>query len=209
MSDGHGLVDDRRSASRLTNRLGAAAVALLVLAALFAVLYRLGNDREDHSYNPGATPPTNVHVTVGQLYEISTPGGVKAVIGRIGAGDLNCNYTAVGGSSTNQLDTTRLDSDSRTTHAVATFIAPVTATVRIECRGLQSTFIDDADNVGADPAGLFLLLCTICLTFGAICGLTVLYRRMEGRRRQPGDTDTSRHGPDEGFRHLLSSPADG
>ena len=204
--------DRGTAADRASGRLAAAAVVLLVLAALFAVLYRIENNREQHSYNAGATPPTNVHITIGQQYEISTPGGIKAVTARVGAASLNCNYTAVGGRSTDQLDTTRLDSDTRTTHAVATFIAPVTGLVHIECRALSSTFIDDADGVGSDPAGLFLLLCTICLTFGAISGLSVLYRRalIRGRDQSVDAADNRRGGSDDdGYGHLLASPADG
>ena len=49
--------------------------------------------------------------------------------------------------------------------------------VHIECRALTATYIDDADNVSGDPAGLLLLLCTIALTFGAVLGLSALYRR--------------------------------
>ena len=53
----------------------ALAIGLIALAAVFAVLYRIDNSREDHSYNAGATPPVNVRLTMGKTYEISTPGG--------------------------------------------------------------------------------------------------------------------------------------
>jgi hypothetical protein len=79
----------------------AVAVGLIVLAAVFAILYRVENSSEDHSYNAGATPPTYVHVTTGRQYEISTPGGVSAVIARGGnLSQLDCSYTASGGTST-------------------------------------------------------------------------------------------------------------
>jgi hypothetical protein len=190
-------------------RRGLLAIGLIVLAAVFAVLYRVENSSEDHSYNSGATPPLTVHVTTGKQYEISTPGGPKALTARVGSGALNCNYTPVNGNSTDALDTTRFDDGTRTTHAVGTFVAPVTGSVRIECRALTTTFIDDADNVSGDPAGLFLLLCTICLTVGAMLGLSVLYQRSiarsGGRSRDHSD------GPpdDGGFGRLLASPSDG
>jgi hypothetical protein len=159
----------------------ALAIALIALAALFAVLYRIDNSREDHSYNAGATPPANVRLTMGKTYEISTPGGPSGLAGRgVNAASLNCNYTPVVGSSTQQLATTSLGSDTRTTHAVATFTAPISGMVHIECRALTATFIDDADNVSGDPAGLFLLLCTLALTVGAMLGLSVLYRYRTG-----------------------------
>jgi hypothetical protein len=154
------------------------AVLLIALAVVFAVLYRIENSREDHSYNSGGPPPVNVKITLGKQYEISTPGGMSRLIAH-GAlpSALNCNYTPVDGTQTRQLDTSGLPTDTRTTHAVATFVAPVSGLVRIECRALGATYIDDADNVGGDPAGLFLLLCTILLTLGAALGLSVLYRR--------------------------------
>jgi hypothetical protein len=185
------------------------AIGLIVLAAVFAVLYRVENSSENHSYNSGATPPLTVHITLGRQYEISTPGGPKALSARVGAGSLNCNYTAVNGTSTDALDTTRLDDGTRTTHAVATFIAPVTGSVRIECRALQSTFIDDADNVGGDPAGLFLLLCTICLTVGAMLGLSVLYRRSQARTADLRVSHAAERPDDGEFGNLLASPSDG
>jgi hypothetical protein len=188
---------------------GLLAIALIVLAAVFAVLYRVENSSEDHSYNSGATPPLTVHVTLGRQYEISTPGGPKALTARVGAGSLNCNYTAVNGSSTDALDTTRLDDGTRTTHAVGTFIAPVTGSVRIECRALTATFIDDADDVSGDPAGLFLLLCTICLTVGAMLGLSVLYQRSLARTGGRRGAHSNGRPRDEGFGQLLTSPSDG
>jgi hypothetical protein len=169
-----------RSARASSSGLGlsaALAIGLIALAALFAVLYRLDNSRENHSYNAGATPPANVRLTMGKTYEISTPGGLPSLTDRgVNPASLNCNYTPVVGSSTQQLAITALGNDSRTTHAVATFTAPVSGLVHIECRALIATFIDDADNVSGDPAGFFLLLCTIALTVGAMLGLSVLYR---------------------------------
>jgi hypothetical protein len=185
---------------------GLLAIALVVLAAVFALLYRFENSRENHSYNSGATPPLTVHVTLGKQYEISTPGGPKALTARVGSGSLNCNYTAVNGKSTDQLDTTRLDDGTRTTHAVATFVAPVTGLVHIECRALQSTFIDDADNVGGDPAGLFVLLCTICLTVGAMLGLSVLYHRSRAPSGGRRGGHSHRRPDDGGYGNLLASP---
>jgi hypothetical protein len=184
------------------------AVVLIALAVLFAVLYRIENSREDHSYNSGGSPPKNVKVTLGKQYEISTPGGMGRLLALGGLPTaLNCNYTPVDGTQTRQLDTTGLATDTRTTHTVATFIAPVSGLVRIECRALGATYIDDADNVGGDPAGLFLLLCTILLTLGAALGLSVLYQRgyggfigLSGRQLREYDDDE--------YGKLLGQPSD-
>lgn len=157
---------------------GALAIVLIVVGVLFAMLYRYENGRENHSYNDGGPAPTYVHLTAGKQYEISTPGGMDALVkGGGSASALNCNYTPQDGTATSQLSTTSLGTGTRTVHAVATFVGPVTGLVRVECRALQSTYIDDADNVGGDPAGLFLLLCAITLSIGAMFGLSALYWR--------------------------------
>jgi hypothetical protein len=190
---------------------GGLAVVLVALAALFAVLYSIDNSRESHSYNRGATPPTTVHITSGRQYEISMPGGPSALTARVGAtAALNCNYSQLGGSSTNALETTRLGSDTRTTHAVGTFIASVTGLVHIECRSLSSTFVDDADDVSGDPAGFFLLLATICLSLGVMLGLSALYRYYGPRGRDPesdGSAGTGTTDPGD-YGSLLASPTD-
>jgi hypothetical protein len=184
VSEGASRLDERRAerarATDGTSSSGRTALALLLiaLAAVFAVLYRHENSGEDHSYNAGNPPPASVEITAGKQYEISTPGGMDTLLA--GGGDptkLNCNYTPLTGNSTLQLATTGLATDTRTTHSVGTFIGPVTGMVRIECRALTTTYIDDADNVSADPAGLFLLLCTLALTAGAGLLMSSLYRR--------------------------------
>jgi hypothetical protein len=92
---------------------------------------------------------------------------------------------------------TPLDSGTRATHAVATFAGPVTGAVRIECRALAKTFVDDADDVSSDAAGLFLLLCTIALSTGAWLMLSERYRRRVARAAaEPEPTDGEREPAD-------------
>ncbi len=181
------------------------AIGLIALAAVFAILYRVENSSEDHSYNAGATPPVYVHVTLGRQYEISTPGGVSTVIAHGGSLDqLNCSYTAAGGTSTQLLLVTPMGTDTRTTHAVATFVGPVTGAVRIECRALTKTFVDDADGVSSDAAGLFVVLCTIALSIGSWLLLSGMYRRRvertasapEPAHRAPASVDAAPMSPD-------------
>ncbi len=174
----------------------ALAVALIVLGIVFAVLYRYENSRETHSYNDGGAAPVYVHLTDGKQYEISTPGGMDALTkAGSSASALNCSYTPQDGAATTALTTTSLGAGTRTTHAVATFTSPVTGLVRVECRALQSVYIDDADNVGGDPAGLFLLLCTITLSVGAMFGLSALYWRRRPQAGDPASDDRLRVGP--------------
>jgi hypothetical protein len=197
-------------------RTAALAIVLLALAIVFAVLYWIENHSEHHSYNAGARAPQTVHVTKNKQYEISVPGGVKRLAAEgIPGGNVTCTYTTstVTGSVGQALSVTALGSDTRTVHAVATFVAPVTGQIHIACAHVASVFVDDADDVSADPAGLFIVLTTIALTLAAALGLSALYGRpprvpaRRARRQQqeahfghllaPG-TDTDDEGPQSG-----------
>jgi len=161
-------------------RISAASLAVLLLAlgVSFAVLYRITDNAEHHSFNAGAKAPDSVHVTAGKQYEISTPGGVKRLAGNgIAGGAVTCTYSTLDGSEGGQLTVAPLGVDTRTVHAIATFVAPITAQVRIKCSGMSGVFVDDSDDAAADPAGLFILLTTIALAAGAALAMSVLYRR--------------------------------
>lgn len=161
---------------------GALAVLLLALGLMFAVFYRIADGSEHHSYNSGALAPTTVHVTAGRQYEISVSGGVKAVQAHVDPASITCTYR-LGGGAQASLAVSPLGSDTRTLHAVATFVSPKTGDVHIDCAGLAGgVYVDDADNTPADLAGLFVLLTTIALTLGAALGLSELYRRSTARR---------------------------
>ena len=41
--------------------------------------FRVADGAERHSYNSGATPPDTVRLTAGHKYEVSVPGGRKAL----------------------------------------------------------------------------------------------------------------------------------
>lgn len=175
-----------QSATRIRHtepsRRAAIAIVLLALGVVFAVLYRTSDGGESHSYNRGALAPRGVHVTAGNLYEVSTPGGVAGLQRRGLSIQLKtCTYQRAGVTGTVSL--TPLGADTRTVHAVATFVSPVTGEVSIDCPGLpQGTFVDDADDASADPAGLFVLLATVAFTVGAALGLSALYSA-SGRRK--------------------------
>ena len=163
------------------SRRAASAIVLLALGVVFAVLYRISDGSESHSYNRGALAPRSVHVTAGKLYEVSTPGGVAGLQRRGLSVQLKtCTYQGAGAGA---LSLTPLGADTRTVHAVATFVSPVTGQLSIDCPGLpQGTFVDDADDAGADPAGLFLLLATVGFTVGSALGLSALYNASARRR---------------------------
>ncbi len=164
---------------------GIVAVISLVFGVVFLLLYAVLNHTENHSFNANATPPLNVAVTAGHTYEISTPGGIVGLLHRgASLSELSCTYTEPGGTA-QPLKISALGSDSRTTHAVATFVSPVSGSVHVECPELTGgTFIDDSDHGAADPAGLFLLLATIALALAVALGLSYLYRRTSDQAEQ-------------------------
>jgi hypothetical protein len=159
-------------------RRGVIAVVLIVLGLILFAGYLVFNGSEHHSFNAGATPPSAVHVTEGKTYEISTPGGIPSLLHRhLDPNSITCQYTTVDGS-VHQQQVSPLGSGSRTTHAVATFVADSTGSIHLSCTGLSAgTFVDDADNSPADPAGLLLLLSTIAFALAVPFGLSYLYRR--------------------------------
>ena len=192
-----GEVVGRRAAARpRRNAVGSVAVVLLLLGIVFAGLYRIADGSERHSYNAGALAPDYVHVTAGKQYEISTPGGVPALLEHgVAVGQIMCSYR-LGAGSSSALSVTSLGASTRTVHAVGTFIAPVTGAVHIDCLALTSgVFVDDADDAAPDPAGAFILVSTISFTLGAALGLSALYRRSTARR---GKHDQVERGVDVG-----------
>lgn len=156
---------------------GVLAVVLLLAAVLFGGLYRVADGLEKHSYNSGAVPPDTVELTQGRTYQISVPGGRKALAKRgISTAAAQCSVTQPSGVS-QHLSVTLLSSDVRPTNAIATFVAPVSGSVRLDCGQWGAVYVDDADNAGWDYAGLFLLLTAICLTLAVALGLSALYAR--------------------------------
>lgn len=166
-----GLLADER-------KRGILAVLLIALAIVFFVLYAFANRTETHSFNAGHSPPHTVRVTQGKQYEISTPDGVPGLVKRgLDPSAVTCTYQTPGGTSA-PLSVSSLGSSTRATHAVATFTAPMTGEIQVQCQPLiRGTFVDDADDGAADPAGLFMLLGTISLGLGVPLGLSWAYAR--------------------------------
>lgn len=156
---------------------GLLAVVLLLAAVLLAGLYRVSDGLEKHSYNTGATPPQTVHVTSGHRYQISRPGGRRALQQHgISPTQAQCSLIPESGGPV-ALTVTVISTDVRPTNALATFVSPVTGNVRIDCGSWGAVYVDDSDNSGFDYAGLFLVLTAVCLTLGVALGLSALYAR--------------------------------
>ena len=161
---------------------------LLLSSIAFLGLWQIADDSQNHAYNRGAVPPTMVALTAGKQYQISTAGGPEALAARH-TNTLKdaCTWTE-GGSAPQTLALTPVASDSRSTHVVATFIAPASGDLHIACPVWGAVWVDDADDAPTDLAGLFLLLGVITLTSGVILGLSALHRRSEapaGRHASP------------------------
>ncbi|HEY3091076.1 MAG TPA: hypothetical protein VGJ59_23765 [Jatrophihabitantaceae bacterium] len=180
---------------------GVIAVVLLLAAVLFGGLYRVADGVEKHSYNSGAVPPDTVQLTQGRTYQISVPGGRKALAKRgISTSVAQCSVTLRSGVSQN-LTVTPLSNDVRPTNALATFVAPVSGSVHLDCGPWGAVYVDDADNTGWDYAGLFLLLTAICLTLAVALGLSALYARHDDEVQRgvgAGAGDHEVAGPDGG-----------
>ncbi|HEY3632971.1 MAG TPA: hypothetical protein VGL21_18860 [Jatrophihabitantaceae bacterium] len=156
---------------------GVLAVALLLGAVLFGGLFRVADGAERHSYNSGATPPDTVRLTAGHKYEVSVPGGRKALQKRgVETTSGQCSVTQDGGVAV-PLAITVLSPDVRPTNALGNFVAPIGGRVHIDCGSWGAVFVDDSDDSSWDFAGLWLVLAAIFLTGGVALGLSALYAR--------------------------------
>lgn len=161
----------------VTRHRGAVAVVALLAAALFGGLYRVSDSLEKHSYNAGAVPPETVELTKGHQYEISVPGGRKALASRgILTSAGRCTLTQ-GPAAPVSLTVTPISADLRPTNALATFESPISGRAHLDCGPWGAVYVDDADGSGWDFAGLFLVLAAICLTAGVALGVSALYVR--------------------------------
>jgi hypothetical protein len=171
----------------------AVATALLVSGLIFAALFRIVSGTEHHAYSSGAVPPASAHLTAGNTYLLSVPGGVHALQKRgVDVTTAQCSWS-VGGSASQALTATAAGASTKATNAVASFIAPYTGDIHVDCSGWGAMYIDDADDTPADTAGWFLVLATVALTLGA--GLAVSAARTAWNRAAgsaggaPGEDD--------------------
>jgi hypothetical protein len=168
-------------------RRAALAVALLLAAVLCGALWRVSDGAEHHSYNSGATPPDTVRLSAGHRYEISVPGGRKALQKRgVITTSAQCSVSQNNGLDV-ALTVTVLSPDVRPTNALGSFIAPVSGRVHVDCGSWGAVFVDDSDDSSWDFAGLWLVLTAIFLTAGVALGLSALYARSEGRAAREND----------------------
>ena len=144
----------------------AAAVGLIVAALLLGALFRILSGTEHHAYAAGALAPDSTHVTVGETYTLSAPGGVKALMARgVDVNTAQCEWS-VNGSASQALTVAAAGQGTKAVNVVGTFVAPYTGNLHVDCIGWGPMFLDDAAGSAPDYAGWLLLLATICLTLG-------------------------------------------
>jgi MFS family permease len=153
--------DRRRRAVVIGVVLMFASVLLFGLAVVLA-----GTER--HAYDGGALPPNEVSVKQGSTYQLSVPGGVKALIKRnISPTGVQCQWSSQG-SGSQLLDLSPENGDSKATNMIATFVSPISGPIHVDCIGWGTVFIDDADNASFDYSGLFLILGMIAFGVGLL-----------------------------------------
>ena len=154
-----------------------AAVALVLIAIACGFGYRLLAGSARHSYSSGAVPPASARVTFARNYELAVPGGVRALVSRgVNPDTLACLWS--GSSAVSQkLTITVAGSDTKATDVIATFVAPTSGPISVDCLGWGAVFVDDADDAAPDVAGTFLVLCVLALAVGLPLGLSALRER--------------------------------
>lgn len=163
-------------------------MAFAGLVLLFAGLVFWGISRyiaggEVHSFSPGAVAPTYVHVTAGRTYSVAVPGGVQTLMSQ-GRPIKSVQCTVNQQSQAPAPLPLTLESDTtKATDRIATFVAPSTALIHVDCPGLNQVFVDNADGQAHDSSGLWLVLASIALTVGLPLTLSVL--RRPGRFGRP------------------------
>lgn len=160
------------------------AVALFLLGLVCAGLYRVIIGTEHHAYATSAVAPDTVHLTTGQTYQLSVPGGVHALQKRgADVSTARCSYR-VGGGPLRELQVQASGPGTKATNTVGTFVAQETGDTHIDCFGWTPLFVDDSDDAATDVAGGLLVLGVILLTAGLGLGLSAL-------RAAGGDADES------------------
>jgi hypothetical protein len=151
-------------------------LTLLALAALTWVGHLYLSATGSHSWDSNASPPATVQLRMGQIYALSSVGGLAELTKKGLGTSLSCVYTGADGTD-DSLDVTELSTTSGEIHRIATFAAPTGAPITISCTDLGRVFVDDAHSAPFDLAGL-LVLATIGLgLFGALSTMSGLMDR--------------------------------
>lgn len=173
-------------------RKGAVAIALLILGLACAALFRVLAGTEHHSYSSGAVAPQTWHLTQGKVYQLAVPGGVRALERRgIDVTAPRCTYAPTG-APVRSLSVTAEGSGTKATNVLATFVAPESGDIHVDCLGWGALFIDDADSATADLSGWMLVASVLALTGGFGLGVSALRSAGGDPDGQRGDEEIDR-----------------
>jgi len=159
-------VDVRAAISRL-----GAGVALVLIAFVVFAGSRWIAGRQQHAYDPGATPPSNYRVTQGRPYQLSSGLPVKRLLLTGVLSTPSCLWTS-DGQVTTPLSLTGIANDERNRHQFATFDAPTTGPITVTCADVSTVFIDDADNRTPDWAAVLMMVAVLLGLTGAILAIS-------------------------------------
>lgn len=187
-------------------RKAAAAVVLIALGLFCCGMFRVLSQSAHHAYATSGKPPSTVDLTAGKQYILSVHGGTKALLSRgVNITSPECTWS-VDNTESQALTVTPAGADTKATNAVATFIAPFTGHLHIECTNFGGIYVDDANDAGADNAGWYLLAGALALAIGGGLGVSAMreasLRRSEQRTpRDDDEVETFVDGPFRGFGH--------
>jgi len=155
----------------------AAGIVLVLLAFLVFGVSRLVEHGQRHAYSKGATPPPTYRLSPGKTYQLSAPGGVKALTaaGVIGTGIeptcLAANDQGVGTPVT----IVSVKDDERDLSVFATFQVAQGGDLHVSCEKVAEVFVDDADNAGRDVSAGLVVLSTLTGLAGVVLTLSGAY----------------------------------
>ncbi|MGN6610038.1 MAG: hypothetical protein ACTHMS_23890 [Jatrophihabitans sp.] len=157
-------------------RAGVLGVALVLVGLLAWGVARVFAGMQPVAYAPNAVAPDTVHLTAGHTYELSWPGGVRALAAAgMPPSQLDCEWQSPG-RTPQELSVQTVPSDTTLTDRVASFVAPRGGDLVVTCSGLGPVFVDDADDTVPDAADAFLVVASAALAVGGVACLAQLHR---------------------------------
>lgn len=159
-----------------TSRKAFAGLVLVFCGLVFWGVSRYAASGESHSFAPDIAAPTYVQVTAGRTYSLAVPGGVQAAATQgVAAKAVRCAVNRQDSPPT-PLQTTLEADTTKATDRIATFVAPMSGLIHVNCSGLSPVYVDNADGRAEDPSGLWLVLASVALAVGFPLTLSVLRR---------------------------------
>jgi hypothetical protein len=153
---------------------------LVLLGLLAWALSGLAGGKENHSFRANGRPPATVHVTEGRTYWLAVPGGVRRLNDAgVVPSALTCTVTG-SGQTTGKLAVSPVvgsgSLDTKFVNRIASFVPDSTGRVHIDCAGVGTPYVENADDTAFDWSGLLLVLAAGLLVVGVPLLLSGLRR---------------------------------